>query len=96
MSSVISKPTLVEIDKTEMKFIIKRHFGDQKDFCEIHDIKYGTLRHYLNGRNMPTIDRKILKIIHNLGYNPDGSRILPEGSPELKLQIVGNHDLEGK
>ncbi len=75
MSRVKQKPESVEIDKTEIKFIIKRHFGEQRDFCKIYNLNYGTLRHYLNGRNMPTIDRKILNIIHDLGYNPDGSRI---------------------
>jgi hypothetical protein len=74
MSRTTRKPPIVKIDKTELKFIIRRHYGDQKDFCKACGFNHGTLRHYLNGRNMPAIDRKILPIIQKLGYKPDGTR----------------------
>lgn len=91
MSRVKHKPPIIEINKTELKCIIIRHFKDQKEFCKFAGINHGTMRHYIIGKNMPKIDRIVVKAIADLGYNPDGSRNLPEISPDIKLQIAANH-----
>ncbi len=91
MSRKMQKPPVFNINKTELKCIIIRHFKDQKEFCKANGLNHGTMRHYINGRNMPKIDRIVVKAIEDLGYNPDGSRILPQVSPDIKLQIAANH-----
>jgi hypothetical protein len=94
MSRITQKLDSVEINKTELKCIITRHFKDQKEFCEKYDLNHGTMRHYINGRNMPSIDQRVLEIIETLGYNPDGSLIpepLPSIDPDLKLHLAANN-----
>lgn len=91
MSREKHKPPIVKINKTELKCIIIRHFKNQKEFCKAAGINHGTMRHYIIGKNMPKIDHIVAPIMADLGYNPDGSRIIPTISPDTKLQIAANH-----
>ena len=93
MSSSTRQAPEIEINKTELKCIIIRHFGDQKLFCKQNRINHGTMRHYLSGRNMPKIDKRVAGILEKLGYNPNGSivRDIPQIQPDTKLQIAANH-----
>ena len=85
MSRDTKKAPAIKINRIELRCIILRHFGNQRRFCETYQLNYSTLRTYLPGKNMPKIDRIIVKIMADLGYNPNGSQILPEVSSEIKL-----------
>ena len=85
MSRDTQNTRVLKINRIELRCIILRHFGNQRKFSDNYQLNYETLRTYLSGKNMPKIDMIIVKIIEDMGYNPDGSRILPEVSPKIKL-----------
>jgi hypothetical protein len=88
------KPPEFQVNKTELKCIIIRFYGNQKKFACKHGLNHGTLKHYINGRNMPKIDKIIVPIMRQHGYYEDGTPVIehdPMISPDLQLQIAANN-----
>lgn len=63
------------VNSTELKVLIIREYGNQKQFCKAHKINHNTFRKYLSGWKMPKIERKVIEVMRSHNLNPDGTQI---------------------
>ena len=77
------------VNRTELKVMILRLWGTQKEFCSNYNINYKTFRHYLKGSETFTkLNRKIVGVMVENGYNPYKPFLAPLFKAEEKAAIL--------
>jgi len=77
------------VNRKELKVMIVRNFGKISIFCRHYDINYLTFMEYLRGReDMPKLNRKIVGIMLENGYDPYAETPKMELSPEKRQEII--------
>jgi predicted transcriptional regulator len=82
---------LPEINRMELKVLILRKYGNQKEFAKQHRINHSTLRCWLAGRKMRHLERKLIKIMNSHGLNADGSQRInnkPMLQPGIRMDVI--------
>lgn len=59
------------VNRTELKVLIVRFYGNQKLFCNHYRINYSTFRSYMKGvETMPQLNERIIRIMRGHGIDP--------------------------
>ncbi len=58
------------LNKTEVKIFVKRHYNSQKEFCKVLNINYNCFKNWLSGNNtLKSIPVKVANHIKISGYD---------------------------